>query len=224
MNTPRPFAWSYSRLKNYETCPKRHYHYDIARDIAEPQTPQLSEGNATHKAFENRVRHGTRLPLPLLQHEAIMEKLAAAPGQVYAEQKLALTVEFKPVDYFGKGVWFRTVLDYCNISNGIASVIDYKTGRPSPDPTQSGLMAATIMHYDQTIEKVRSLLLFINHNHTERVDYTRAGLPAIWSQILPRVAKLQMAVETQEYPPNPGGLCRRYCAVISCPYHGRGTQ
>lgn len=24
-------AWSFSKLNNYEICPKKHYHYDIAQ-------------------------------------------------------------------------------------------------------------------------------------------------------------------------------------------------
>lgn len=220
---PTNFTWSYSRLKNYETCPKRHYHYDIAKDIHEPETAQVSEGHIAHKAFEERIAKGTKLPLPLLQHETLMKKLASMPGQVYAEQRLALTREFKPVDFFGKDVWFRTVIDFCNIRGAVATVADYKTGKPAQDPTQLALMSATVMHYDQNIELVRSILLFVNHDKTERVDFNRGAISTIWAGILPRVAELQMAVEAEEFPPKPGGLCKRYCSVVSCPYHGRGS-
>jgi hypothetical protein len=218
-----PFAWSYSRLKNYETCPKRHWHYDIAKDVDDDNAAQ-GTGNVAHKAFEDRIRKGTKLPLPLLQHEPILAKLAEMPGEIYAEQKLALTSQYKPVDYFGRGVWFRTVIDYCNIHNGIAAVIDYKTGKPADDKTQLQLMSATVMHYDQRIKRVKARLLFMNHDHAERAEFVRDDLPEIWSEILPRVAKFQAAVEMQEYPPRPGGLCKRYCNVVSCPYQGRGSR
>jgi hypothetical protein len=222
MNTS--FTWSYSRLKNYETCPKRHYHYDIAKDILEPETAQVSEGHIAHKAFEERIAKGTKLPLPLLQHEHLMKKLSSMPGKVYAEQRLALTRDFKPVDFFGKDVWFRTVIDFCAVQHPVAAVIDYKTGKPAKDNTQLALMAATVMHYDYDVELVRSVFLFVNHNQSERVEFTRGAIPTIWSNVLPRVAELQMAVESQEFPPKPGGLCKRYCGVLSCPYHGRGSQ
>jgi hypothetical protein len=218
------FTWSYSRLKNFETCPRRHWHYDIAKDIGEPETVQVADGHDAHKAFELRIRKGQALPLPLLQHEPIMQKLAALPGEIYAEQKLALTAEYKPVDFFGKGVWFRTVVDFCNINSGVAAVIDYKTGKPGPDVTQLQLMSATVMHYDRRVQRVKARLLFMNHDHAERAEFVREDLPEIWSEVLPRVANLRMAVETQEFPPKPGGLCKRYCAVVSCPYHGRGTR
>ena len=221
MNT---FSWSFSRLKNWETCPSRFLHYDMLKDVKEPESPQLAEGGATHKAFENRIRHNTKLPLGLLQHEPTMAKLASLPGEVYAEQRLALTKQFKPVGFFGAGVWFRTVIDYCNINNGVAAVVDYKTGKVTEDLTQMQLMSATIMHTDPTVQRVKARLLFVNHNHAERAEFVRGDLSEIWGEILPRVNKLEAAIDAQEFPPKPGGLCKRYCAVSSCPYHGRGTH
>lgn len=222
MNTN--FTWSYSRLKNFETCPKRHYHYDIAKDIREPETSQISEGNAVHKALELRVRTKQKLPLGMTQYEPIIVKLTSLPGEIYAEQKLAITKDFQPVGFFGKGVWFRTVLDFCVVNGKTAAVIDYKTGKPSEDTTQLQLLSATIMHHQPDVERVKARLLFLNHDHVEQADYTRADLTGIWGSILPRVRQVQQAAVDQEYPPKPGGLCRRYCAVQSCPYHGRGPE
>ena len=44
-NKPKPFAWSYSRLKNFEVCPKRHFHVDIAKDFREEEGESLVWGN-----------------------------------------------------------------------------------------------------------------------------------------------------------------------------------
>lgn len=219
-----PFTWSYSQLRNFETCPKRHYHYDVAKDVKEPDSPSQQEGNATHKAFEDYIKSGRSLPLGLVQHNNIMAKLASMPGRNYPEQKLALTAAFAPVAYFGKGVWFRTVVDFCNINGSTAAVIDYKTGRPSEDMTQLQLLSATIMHYMPDVERVRARLLFVNHDQAERAEFVRGDLTAIWNEMLPRVRALQKARVEQEYPPKPSGLCVRYCRVESCPFHGRGTR
>ena len=122
------FSWSYSVLKNWETCPKRYYHYNVAKDVKEPETDQLREGNQLHKHFENRVKTQTPLPLGYKQYEPLLAKLIAAPGETYAEQKLALTSSFTPTTFFGKGAWFRTVIDFTKINGKIATVVDYKTG------------------------------------------------------------------------------------------------
>jgi hypothetical protein len=184
----------------------------------------MSEGHAVHKALELRISKNKALPLGMGMYEKTMKKLADLPGERYAEQKLALTREFQPVAFFGVGVWFRTVLDFCAIKGKNAAVCDYKTGRPTADMTQLMLLSATVMHHTPSVERVQARLLFLNHDRSEKAEYTRDELPGIWGGVLPRVRKLQKAVVDQEFPPRPNGLCVRYCAVTSCPYHGRGSQ
>lgn len=218
------FTWSYSRLKNWETCALRHYHYDIAKDVTEPESGMLAEGHAVHKALELRIASGKKLPLGMGQYESVAAKLEALPGENYAEQKLAITEKFAPVGFFGSGVWFRTVLDFTNVHNTTAAIIDYKTGKVTQDTTQLQLMSATIFHHAPEVQRVRARLLFLNHNHAERAEFVREDLPEIWGEILPRVRRMREAVEGGKFPPKPSGLCKRYCAVQSCPYHGVGSM
>lgn len=218
----QPFAWSYSALKNFETCAKRFYHYNVAKDVKEPETEQLRAGNQLHAHFEARVVRGTSLPLGYGQYEKMLAAIIAAPGHTYGEQKLAITADFQPVAFFGGArVWFRTVLDLAKIRDDhTATVFDYKTGRPNPDTTQLQLMAATLFVHDPKLERVKAGLLFVAHDQVERAEFVRDDLVEIWGEILPRVRAIERARDAKEYPPKPGGLCKRYCAVISCPYHG----
>jgi hypothetical protein len=218
------FSWSYSKLKNFETCPKRHLHYDVLRDVKEPESAPMAEGHAVHKAFELRVKEGKPLPLGMVQHEKLLEKIIDAPGDTYPEQKLALNNEFKPVGWFATTAWFRTVVDLCKVSGTKATVLDYKTGKPNADLTQLQLLSATIFHYLPAVNRVKAGLLFLNHDHIVPAEFVRDDLPEIWSEILPRVKAVEKAQRDQEFPPKPSGLCVRYCAVVSCPYHGRGTR
>ena len=216
------FSWSYSQLKNWETCPKRYYHYNVQKDVIEPETDQLKEGNALHKAFELRLK-GTPLPMGMAQYESLLARILKADGTTYSEQKLALTSTFAPVTFFGKGAWFRTVADCTKVNGSLANVFDWKTGKPSEDMTQCQLLAATVFIHQPQVTHVRSSLVFVNHDKVESEHFNRASLTEIWGEILPRVKMVQRARETQEYPPKPSGLCKKYCAVTSCPYHGRGA-
>lgn len=215
------FAWSYSQLKNYETCPKRYYHYNVEKDVKEPESDQIREGNNLHKHFENRILHQTPLPLGYGQYEKLLAKVLNAPGQTYGEQKLAMTAEFQPVAYFGKGVWFRTVIDVAKVQPTTASVIDWKTGKVKEDTTQLQLMAAMLFCHMPLLERVKAALIFIGHDHVEPAEYVRSDLAEIWGEILPRVKKVRDSRASMEFPPRPSGLCKKYCAVTSCPYHGR---
>jgi hypothetical protein len=102
-------------------------------------------------------------------------------------------------------------------------VLDWKTGKPSFDQTQLKLSAALVFASAPNVNLVRAGLVFINHDRVERSQYRRAELPAIWNEILPRVKKMQQAREKEEYPAKPSGLCKKYCLVTSCPYHGVGS-
>ena len=223
MSADKPFSWSYSQLKNFETCPKRYYHYNVAKDIVEPQSQQLADGNALHKAFELRIKNGTPLPMGMAMHEGLLARIVGAQGQVYAEQKLALTSSFTPSTYFGKAVWFRTQIDATVVNGDRAAVFDWKDGKPKDDTTQLQLMAATLFHHQPNVQKVSSALVFVSHGETVPATYLREDLTEIWGEILPRVKLVEKARATQEYPPKPSGLCKKYCAVVSCPYHGKGA-
>lgn len=219
----KSLAWSYSRLKSYETCPLQYLHYHVEKDVQErdQHNQQSNDGLEAHKAYELRLKEGKKLPLGLIHHEPILAKLEALPGEKHTEQKLALTDKFRPTGFFARNVWFRTVIDFCVIKGGIAGVVDYKTGKPTPDETQLQLMSLTIMHYDQNVQKVNARLLFMNHDQVEKATYQRADMPKIWSEILPRVKRMQ---NDQDFIPKPSGLCIRHCAVTECTFHGRGSR
>jgi hypothetical protein len=215
-------AWSYSRLKNFETCPKRHYHYDIAKDVHEPESEQLRAGNDLHKHFEDRLKRRAPLPLGYTQYEPLLAKIVDAPGVLSTEGKLAITGDFQPSAYFGKQVWFRTVVDAIKVNEEIASIFDWKNGKPKEDITQLQLMAATVFVHQPQVERIKAGLIFVTHDHVETAEFVRGDQAEIWSEILPRVRVMQRAVQKQDFPPKPSGLCRNYCGVKSCPFWRKG--
>jgi len=219
---PKPFAWSYSQLNNFETCPRRYQAYSVTKEVVEVEGEAIRTGKAIHAAFEARVAFGEKLPLGMGMHEPLLAKLAAAPGAVYAERKLAINRDFLPTTWFAPGTWFRQVIDYTNVRHdGVAITLDYKTGKPKDDLTQLQLAAATIFAHDPEVQRVRAALVFVGYEQTEREDFTREQLPAIWDEVLPRVNALERAKADNAFPPRPGGLCRRYCGVKSCPFNGK---
>jgi hypothetical protein len=221
----KEFAWSYSQLKNFETCEARYYHYQVAKDVKEPETAQLKSGNDLHYNFDKRIADNKALPLGYGQYENMLAKFIASPGETYSEQKLAFTKELQPVGFFGKGVWFRTVIDATKVRDDhTATVLDWKTGKPSPDITQLQLMAATLFIHLPHLQRVKAALVFVNYNEVERAEFVRGDQAEIWSEILPRVKAVQRARDTNSFPPKPSGLCKKYCAVATCPYYQKGGR
>jgi len=212
-------------LKNWETCPLRHKMIDLDKSVKEEESPALAAGWELHKAFEDRLK-GKPLGLGYTHHEGMLARILAAPGKTYGEKKLAITNTFQPCGYFDQNVWFRTVIDCTKVfpDNTEVSIFDWKTGKVAEDLTQLQLMSVTIFAHMPSVNYIKAGLVFVNFGKVEPAEFSRESIPEIWSEILPRVKELQRARDTQVYPPKPSGLCKRYCPVVSCQYHGKGTS
>jgi hypothetical protein len=219
-NKPKPFAWSYSRLKNYETCPKRHWHCDIVKDVKEEESDQLLYGNMLHSAMAKRISEGVPLPKGYDEYEDWAVKVLTGEGKVLVEQKLALNKDFGATSFFARDAWFRGVGDVIKIIGPVALVLDWKTGKIVEDSQQLALMAACVFAHHPEVMKVRSEFIWLKDDATTRADFTREGMSAVWASLWPRLQALEQAHNTTTYPAKPGGLCKRYCPVSQCPHHG----
>ena len=219
-NKPKPFAWSYSKLKNFETCPKRHWHVDVARDIKEPEGEALLWGNAVHKALAERVENDKPLPKSMVQFESWATRVLTGDGKVLVEQKLAINKEFGPESWFSDNAWFRGIGDVIKIVGPVALIMDYKTGKIIEDGSQLALMAACVFAHHPEVRKVRSEFIWLKDDASSRADFTREGMAQVWRGLWPRIETLEHAHETTSFPAKPGGLCKRYCPVNVCPHHG----
>ena len=217
---PKPFAWSYSKLKNFESCPKRHWHIDIQKDVKEEEGEALLFGNELHKAMAKRVEAGLPLPKAFVEYEPWAAKAATPGGKLLVEQKFAIRADFGPTEFFAKDAWFRGVADVLRVQGPVALVIDWKTGKVKDDSVQLALTAQCVFSHYPDVKAVRTEFVWLAEEATTRADFRRGDMPEFWASIWPRVSALEQAHKLSEYPPRPNGLCRRYCPVSSCPHHG----
>jgi len=218
---PKPFAWSYSRLKNYETCPKRSWHLDVAKDIKEEESEHIQYGTAVHQALAKAVSGAEALSAPFKQFQPLVDKLTRSEGTILVEQQLAITKELNPTEWFSKTAWFRGIADVIKMNGPVALVIDYKTGRVVEDGVQLALMAQCVFAHHPEIQKIRTEFWWLKEDAETRADFTRDDMVGVWAGLLPRVKILEDAYTTTKFPPKPGSLCRRWCPVSSCPHHGQ---
>lgn len=219
-NKPKPFAWSYSRLKNFETCPKRSWHLDIKKDIKEEESEQLRYGNDLHKALAERLSQNKPLPPAYAQFESWAAKVGTPGGKLLVEQKLAITADFGPCEFFSKDAWYRGIGDVIKIVGPVALILDWKTGKLLEDSVQLALMAQCVFAHYPDVQKVRSEFIWLKEDATTRGDFSREDMPGLWVSLHPRVEAMKQAHETTTYPAKPGPLCRRWCPVTVCPHHG----
>ena len=64
--------------------------------------------------------------------------------------------------------------------------------------------------------------LALSLNATTDETFAREDMPGMWRSLWPRIQALEAAHNTTTYPARPGGLCRSWCPVNTCPHHGVG--
>lgn len=231
----KPFAWSYSRLKNFETCPKRHWHVDINKDVKEEEGEALLWGNEVHKALANRIAKNAPLPHGMDKFERWVQKVVTGQGnpgvQVLVEQQLAINANFGKTAWFpsdakraGTGdPWYRGIGDVIKIVGPVALIVDWKTGKILEDSQQLALMAACVFAHYPEVMKVRSVFVWLKDDTETKEDFHRNDMAAMWKHLWPRIEALKHAHDTTTYPAKPGPLCRRFCPVSACPHHGESS-
>lgn len=218
----RPFAWSYSALNAFETCPRQFHEMRILKRWPDPPGEAQQFGKLCHSYLENRIEKGIELPVFLQHLEPIVQSLENTKGEVQAEYKYALNTKLEPVEFFAKDAWVRAVGDVIKVHEDRALALDWKAGkyREGDDQLriQSAVMFATYPH----IQKIGVVYAWIKDKRTTVRQFERKDVPMIWQGFLPRVQRMAHAYENNDYPPKPSGLCRQWCHVKSCEFNGKG--
>lgn len=236
----RPFFWSFSTLESFETCAKKYYHSNVAKDFVETDNENRKWGFTVHDAFARAINHKSPLPVEIRKWEPwvkfIAEPFDPTTTIMKAEEKLAITEQMNPCEYFDKKVqvWFRCTADVLKISGPVARIVDWKTGKSKTflDPEtnqwkspseQLNLTAATVMAHYPMVQLVKTQFVFLKEDFYTEDFVGRWDLPKMWQRMLPRVDRMKLASRTGEYKPNPSGLCKAHCPVKTCPHHGIGS-
>ena len=225
----KPFSWSWSKLKNYRTCPKRHYEVDIAKNYKDKESEALLWGNQVHDAMAKFIEKGASLPATMSRYRAWPEnarKLLQAGYSVKVEQQLAIAKDFGPSGYFAPDAWFRAKLDVTLFpGTSDAVTIDWKTGgKVQPEFEQLALSAQTIFAHHPEIQRVASIYVWFGHDTQTVKTYKRDQMVPIWNELWPTINEMESAWKTTTYPAKPSGLCVNYCPVTNCPFHGKGSR
>jgi len=208
---PAVIPWSWSSLQSFETCPHRHNLTKIAKVITEPTTPALAEGRAAHKSMEDGVNGKPMAP----QHRKYIDLITVirkAKGQKHTEIKWGVTGNFQRTGFFDKNVWARGVIDVAIIGKSTGVLIDYKTGKPKKDSDQLKLFSAAGFAMYPFLNKIKAAYAWLDHNKMDDETYLREDVPIIWQEFAPRVRRMEIAMERNEWPVKPSGLCG-WCPV-----------
>jgi len=220
----KDFAWSWSALSTYETCPKKYYHLYVLKDFRDADSSYAADGKFIHDALYKRVLKDKPLPLQLRHYEKVASKFANTTGEKHGEMKLAITRDFQPCDYYADDCHVRVVIDLAIVKGDNAIVVDWKTGKVKDEPTQNALNAAVLSRWMPEITKFNTLYVWLKSSNITSHQYTPQSFTDVWGRLLPRVARIEEAKKTTTFAAKPSKLCG-WCPVSSCPHYiSRSTE
>lgn len=225
------FAGSYSRLKNFESCPKRHLNYDLLpwdqRIKDTGPNDALSEGIRIHDALAKAVEKKQVLPAEMQEYATYIDQLQQGAGTILVEKNYAFDRDFNACMYKSPNVFWRCKIDVIKHHKRVALVWDWKSGARKVEPDQLFLSAQAVFAHMPEVELVMASFVWLNDPPDEAfttVTYTRKDMAKGWAFLMPRINQMIQAYATEDFPAKPGGLCRSYCGVTSCIYHGKGSR
>ena len=224
------FTWSFSKLRDYRTCPRKFNEVTRLKKFEEQRNPALDAGDSLHAAFKRRVEQGLPMPTAFEHLNDWGDEAAQVlhPLQItMCEKEIALTRDLKTTGYFDNNVWFRGKLDWVTLyptKNGesfVARVVDYKTGKPSDEIIQLALYAQCVFSAWPDVVGVRTEYWWTQIHDKSHEMFTRDDMKELWAELLPELTAMEQAQKDNNYPARRNGLCKNYCPVFTCEHNGK---
>lgn len=218
-------SWSFSSIKTFEQCPKKYFHLKVVKDYAEDQNVEhLLYGTEFHKAAEDYINGNSSFPEKFKFAKSSLDNLKNRPGQKLCEYEMGLTANLEPCGFKDPNVWWRGIADLIILEdNGVARVLDYKTGSSAKyaDKGQLELMALAMFKHFPQVQSIKAGLLFVVAKTFVKASYSKHDEAELWEKWLKNYGRMKTAHEKNVWNPHPSGLCKKHCVVLSCSHNGR---
>ncbi len=208
-------SWSYSALKNYESCPHRIYLSKVEKH-PEPSSAAMDRGTAIHLLGEEFVQGNIiDLPQELEKFKTEFTTLRERYNQakVILEQDWGFTRDWGITGWSSLDTWLRMKLDaYVQHDDQSATIIDYKTGRKFGNEInhlqQAQLYAIGAFKRFPLLQYVECEFWYLDKGETLSKKYTREEA----EQFVPKwdMRGIQMTSDTS-FTPNPSKYNCKWC-------------
>jgi hypothetical protein len=229
---PYIFPQSHSSLNVFETCPRQYEAKYITKESPYVQSPEAKWGDDVHQALETYLKCGGSQALPanmsMYQRfgDWVLRRAEAGGAKLLAERNLAVDKNLAPVSYRDRTRWMGGKIDVSLIyPGGLAEVLDWKTGKMKNDQTQLQMYGALTLSGHPEVQTVGTGYVWLADGViSPPVFYQRGDLAQHWDTFQHKYLRLKQAYVNGVFPPRPNGLCRKWCDVKSCEFHGKGGR
>lgn len=225
-------AWSFSRLKDYESCPLKAYmKYVEKRSQDHMDRTAADRGTMVHLACENFVKGEGDFIKEMAKFRDYFGALRTEyqEGNVTLEEDWGFDTDWSPCGWFDETVWCRMKLDNLRVitkdenNNPIHIVAtDYKTGKKYGNEVSHGQQGqiyalGTFLRYS-SCEVVDVELIYLDQGQTTKRTYTREKAMKFLPSWTTRGKKM---TEATDYPPKPNKMTCMWCPFG--PQNGNGV-
>lgn len=207
----KPFFWSYSSLSTYETCALK-YKYRKEKIPTRPNK-YLENGIKVHKLGESYLKGTIRkIPEEYAQFKDPIKELRSEQAQ--SEVELAFTRKWELTGWWDDP-WLRIKIDALigveHSLEGVATIIDFKTGRPKEYPDQERLYKTGVLAAYPEVNKALVQFWYLDHGivlpKSPVVVSRKNFLAGAQKEFEIRAGRME---KEKKFAPTPGGHCS-YC-------------
>jgi len=220
----RILPYSYSSLTGYEMCPRKHFGERISKEFARPFNQAANDGDSIHKQAELYALNGTDFDNKYKkQIKEIVDELKTLGGEFFAEKELCVDINRVPVGWWDASGHARGKLDLLHISadGTVATIIDWKTGKPDPYSTQLKHNALLVFAHFPNVQRVDTRYEWLAKGYATKAKVHREFYDADWENFEKRLAPFQKSLVKNNWPAKPNFLCGKYCGVTTCENYGK---
>lgn len=200
---PRIIALSHSRMKTWETCPRKAQ-YKFVNKLKEPGSPAMDRGSEVHSTLEHFLQ-GKEVSLEAFTPETqeYMAELSAL-GDVQPEMQVAFDRDWNVVEWFHPSVFMRVVYDALVDTSNVTVVVDHKTGKKYDDHVQQEQLYAftTYLLYGKPVE------VQFNYTDLNEVTSTTYDVSEMEGLKLLVEERAKPILDDEDFHPNPSYKCR----------------
>ena len=213
-------AYSFSGIKDYEGCPRRHHEVKILKKYPRQETEATIWGTKVHEAAEHHVRDGKPFEFEFPGQDAVAA-VAQMGGDKHCEFEMAVNEKLEPVEFSDPSAIVRGIADIVIVKGTKAFVGDYKTGGAKyPDVGQLELMALLVFAHYPEVESSHGALIFLAHDKmVEHITWAE-DKDELWGKWLGKIHRIEEARRLGVWNAKPSALCP-WCPVVTCEHWKR---
>ena len=222
------FPVSYSKLSKFETCERQWMSQYILRDIQFVDSPATVWGSDVHSAFDARFKTGEVLTDKFEAYEqyALALEKQATGSRLESEYELVVDADEKQTAWDSPTAHLRGRSDVqIFYTDGRCLIFDHKTGkRKLSDELEFFAMLTFMIHPEvHTVKTIFAWYKEVDESGRCKMDsriYKRDELPEMRDKFLAKIAKIERALEYDDFPKRRSGLCKNYCGSPTCSNSG----